>query len=132
MATQCIRTRKRFSTPLEDILWDKRQSEETPRIAAEEEARIHREERDGIDISAYEFARDDSNTFLNPDGSATRAAMIVREKVTGRRAIVVCELIDGKTQWSVMGVVSEKAPGFIEVVKARLAFNRRAKAMQTA
>lgn len=129
---ECIRTRKRFSTPLEDLLWGKRLDEQSQSIRAEEEARCQRVERDGISLDAYEFKRDDTETFLNADGTASRLATMVKEKVTGRRALVICELIDGKPFWSVMGVVSEKAPGYIEVVKARLAFNRRNREAQAA
>lgn len=127
---ECIRTRKRFSTPLEDLLWGKRLDEENRSIRAEEEARIHRETRDGIDLDSYEFKRDDTETYLNLDGSPSRLAMLVKHRVTGRKALVVCEVVDGKPFWSVMGVVAEHAPNFIQVMQARLAFNRRERLSQ--
>ena len=123
--TQCtpVRTRKRISSPLEDILWTRSQDRQASLIVAEEAAKVLHAQAGQI-AAGYSFLLVDDQCFFRADGAAVQAAMAVIGE--NDSVIVVCNAEGDQDEWTVQMRPSAAYPAaaYIKAVQARVEASR--------
>ncbi len=111
---------------IEELRWHQQQERDTRFHSLQAEQRARKEATREF-LSAYTFTRADSECLVEAGGMVVRMGMIVQEKTTGKRAVVVCSLEYGKQEWYALTPCTLPVNEAIDVVKKRIESNKQAR-----
>jgi hypothetical protein len=112
---------------IQELRWHADQARESRFHIMQDEARARKEATQEF-LSAYTFTRADSECLVSAGGMIVRMGMVVEERATGRRAVVVCSLEYGKQEWYAMTPCTLPVAEAIRIVQERIESNRQAQA----